>query len=155
MDPTKIRISPIKETEEIPYDLLLLSDDTKEAIEKNLDGGELYFGKYKEQIVAAFILKVVQNDTVEIKNIAVVENLQGKGIGTILLNDIKEKVKQREFQKLLVGTCDQCKKEIEFYKKSDFVLTDIRKNFFVENYNEPIYENGKQIIDMVVLKIDL
>ncbi|TSJ47986.1 GNAT family N-acetyltransferase [Fluviicola chungangensis] len=155
MDTTKIRINPIKETEEVPYNLLLLSDDTKEAIEKNLDGGELYLGKYKEQFVAAFILKVVQNDTIEIKNIAVIENLQGKGIGTILLNYIKEKVKQRGFQKLLVGTCDQCEKEIEFYKKSDFMLTGIRKNFFLENYNEPIYENGKQIIDMVILEIDL
>ena len=155
MNTKNIIISPIKETRQIPYDLLLLSDDTKEAINKNLNGGELYLGKSNEQIVAAFILKVVQNDTIEIKNIAVTKGLQGKGVGTMLLDFIKENVKQRGFQKLLVGTCDQCEKEIKFYKKSDFILTDIRKNFFVENYNKPIYENGKQIIDMVILKINL
>ncbi|WP_428660521.1 GNAT family N-acetyltransferase [Runella sp.] len=155
MDKTKILISLINKSDEIPYDLLLLSDDTIKAIDKNLNNGECYLAKYQEKTVAVFILKVVQDDSIEIKNIAVTEELQGKGIGTILIDFIIENAKKRGFEKVLVGTCDQCVKEIKFYEKSRFAIFDIRKNFFLDNYSKPIYENGKQIIDMVLLKIDL
>lgn len=155
METSNIIIRPFSNAEEIPYDLLLLSDDTKEAIDKNLDKGELYLGLQGDKIIAAFILKIIQQDTVEIKNIAVSEDYQGKGIGTKLLDFIKKNVKQRGFHILLVGTCDQCQKEIEFYKKSDFTVIGIHKNFFLDNYKEAIFENGKQIIDMIILKKDL
>jgi N-acetylglutamate synthase-like GNAT family acetyltransferase len=150
-----LNISIANTNDKIPYDLLLLSDDTKEAIDKNLEKGELYVGKQNDEIVAAFILKIIQFDTIEIKNIAVLENLQGKGYGTYLLSYIIDNTKKRGFKKLIVGTCDLCHKEIEFYKKSHFSVSDIRKNFFVDNYDRPIYENGLQIIDMVLLKRDL
>ncbi|MBS1510254.1 MAG: GNAT family N-acetyltransferase [Bacteroidetes bacterium] len=155
MDTSTIEINIAGENEEVPYALLLLSDDTKEAIDHNLAKGELYLGRQNGQIIASFILKCIDIGTIEIKNIAVLESLQGKGVGTILIDFIKENATLRGFHQLLVGTCDQCHKEIEFYKKSGFKLFDVRKNFFLENYYKPIYENGKQIIDMVLLKIDL
>lgn len=139
----------------IPYDLLLLSDDTKEAIDRNLDNGELYIAEIESKVIAAFILKDVQNYTIEIKNIAVDEIIQGKGIGTILLDYIIQLAKERKYKTLLVGTCDQCFREIDFYKKSGFMNSGIRKDFFINNYGEPIYENGIRIRDMVMLTIDL
>jgi aminoglycoside 6'-N-acetyltransferase I len=155
METRILDINIVNKNDVIPYDLLLLSDDTKEAIDKNLDKGELYIGKQNGEIVASFILNPIQFDTIEIKNIAVSENLQGKGYGTYLLHYIIDSTKKRGFKKLIVGTCDQCYKEIEFYKKSNFLVSGIRKNFFIDNYDKPIYENGLQIIDMVLLKIDL
>ena len=140
---------------EIPYDLLLLSDDSKEAIDKNLHNGELYTCKLDDKVIASFILKIVSEGVLEIKNIAVNENLQGKGIGTVLLNFIKEEAGKRGLRELWVGTCDQCSLEIKFYEKSGFVVSDVRKHFFLDNYDQPIYENGKQIIDMVILKMNL
>jgi ribosomal protein S18 acetylase RimI-like enzyme len=80
----ELTIRIINKTEQIPYDLLLLSDDTKEAINKNLDNGELFVAEINNEIIAAFILKVVESDIIEIKNIAVIDTLQGTGIGTIL-----------------------------------------------------------------------
>lgn len=139
----------------IPYDLLLLSDDTKEAIDRNLDNSELYIAEIESNVIAAFILKDVENNTIEIKNIAVDEIIQGKGIGTILLDYIIQLAKERKYKTLLVGTCDQCFREIDFYKKSGFMNSGIRKDFFINNYEEPIYENGIRIRDMVMLTIDL
>lgn len=141
--------------EQIPYDLLLLSDDSKEAIDKNLNNGELFFAEIKNKIIAAFILKIIEKENIEIKNIAVVEDQQGRGIGTKLLDYIISISKQRGFSNLIVGTCDLCIKEIEFYKKSGFTINSTRKNFFIDNYKDPIYENGMQIKDMVMLSIDL
>jgi len=149
-----IQISQVNKTD-IPYELLLLSDDTTEAIDKNLDGGELFVAKIEGKVEAAFILKLIEPDTIEIKNIAVSESYQGKGIGTLLLEFIISKACDDNLKNLIVGTCDLCLKEIDFYKKSGFKITGVRPNFFIDNYKKPIYENGEQIKDMVMLSIDL
>ncbi|WP_435357712.1 GNAT family N-acetyltransferase [Emticicia sp. SJ17W-69] len=148
----KLLIRRWNESEAVPYDLLLLADDTIIAIDKYLENGELFVTDIEGKIIAAFILKVENKETIEIKNIAVSKEFQGKGIGSILLKYIAENVKNRGFKNLLVGTCDQCFNEIEFYKKSGFEDFKIRKDFFINNYNEPIYEKDKQIFDMIVLK---
>lgn len=44
---------------------------------------------------------------------------------------------------------------LHFYERCGFVKSHIAKDFFVENYDHPIYENGQQLIDMVYLKRDL
>ena len=154
-DELKIEIRAESEINEMIYDLLLLSDESKAAIDKNLDNGELYVAKEGNQVIAAFILKTVQEDALEIRNIAVAEELQGKGIGTLLLRHIIDNAGKRGFKSLWVGTCDQCSLEIKFYEKSGFVVSGVRKNFFLENYDRPIYENGKQIVDMILLKMDV
>lgn len=151
----QISIHKAHQNEQIPYDLLLLSDDTREAIDKNLNNGELFLAEMNNEIVAAFILKITEKETIEIKNIAVSENQQGNGIGTALLKYIISISTQRGFKDLIVGTCDLCTKEIEFYKKSGFVITGNRKNFFIDNYKDPIYENGLQLKDMIMLSMDL
>lgn len=151
----EIIIRKTNKDEQIPYDLLLLSDDTKEAIDKNLDNGELFLAEINDKVIASFILKIIDKETIEIKNIAVLEDQQGSGIGTILLEYIISISTQRGFQNLTVGTCDLCIKEIEFYKKSGFNVTNNRKNFFIDNYKDPIYENGMRIKDMIMLSIDL
>lgn len=155
MNSTQIKIRALKQGEQIPYEILLLSDDTKKSIDTNLDKGELYVGEFEGKIIGAFILKQIQPATIEIKNIAVVENEQGKGIGTVFLDYIINESRARELSLLIVGTCDQCFKEIEFYRKSGFRIFSIRKDFFLRNYDQPIYENGIQIRDMIMLSIDL
>ncbi|OAI15327.1 MULTISPECIES: GNAT family N-acetyltransferase [Methylomonas] len=149
-----MQIRPLHENEQAPYELLLLSDDTIEAINININKGEVFIAEIADKIIAAFILKSEEKYIVEIKNIAVVRELQGQGIGTMLLKYIIRIVRARGFKKLLVGTCDQCFKEIDFYKKSGFEIFSIRKNFFLDNYKDPIYENGIQIKNMVMLLME-
>ena len=150
-----IEIRKSSKNDEIPYQLLLLADDTKEAIDKYLHEGELFLAERDARPVAAFVLKEMNSRIVEIKNIAVSRELQGNGIGTRMLEYIIDTIRSRGYAVLNVGTCDQCEKEISFYKKAGFRISSIRKNFFKENYKEPIYENGIQIIDMVVLSLYL
>ena len=150
-----LEIVPFKDGDAIPYDMLLLSDDTVEAIDNNLKDGELYIAKMQDVEVGAFVLKAVGKAALEIKNIAISEALQGQGIGSVLLSYIINLSKDRGYSELLVGTCDQCFKEIKFYQKSGFELFSVRENFFIENYDQPIFENGIQIKDMVMLSIGL
>ncbi|MDE5792007.1 MAG: GNAT family N-acetyltransferase, partial [Oscillospiraceae bacterium] len=58
----------------------------------------------------------------------------------------------RHFYKILrVGTGDSLL-TIPFYEKCGFKESYRVKNFFIDNYNHPIFECGKQLIDMVYLE---
>jgi N-acetylglutamate synthase-like GNAT family acetyltransferase len=65
----------------IPYDLLLLADETIEAIKKYIHQSDIYVLDGDNTIIAVFVLQPICSDTVEIKNIAVDTTLQGQGIG--------------------------------------------------------------------------
>ena len=39
-----------------------------------------------------------------------------------------------------------------FYEKCGFIRSYSIKNFFIDNYDHPIYEAGMQLIDMIMLQ---
>lgn len=137
---------------EYPYELLLLADETIDAIHKYLFKSEVYVALLKEETVAVCCLYEADPDTWEIKNIAVSEKFQSKGIGGAFIAFIKALAKKR-YPTLMVGTADCGLAQIRFYEKHGFKKFGVRKNFFIENYDQPILENGIQLKDMVLLKI--
>lgn len=52
-----------------------------------------------------------------------------------------------------VGTGDT-PSALSFYEHCGFRISHRLKNFFLDNYNKPIYEDGKQLTDMVYLRKD-
>jgi hypothetical protein len=52
---------------------------------------------------------------------------------------------------MLVGTGDS-PATIPFYQKCGFVISHRIKDFFIDNYDHPIFEGGKRLTDMVYLK---
>ena len=56
-----------------------------------------------------------------------------------------------DWKTMLVGTGDS-PLTLGFYKRCGFSESHRIKNFFVDNYRHPMYEDGKQLIDMVYLK---
>ena len=67
--------------EEIPYDLLLLADETIEAINKYIFDSEIYVLEQNSKIIAEYALLPLNKEEVEIKNIAVAAEFQRQGIG--------------------------------------------------------------------------
>lgn len=141
----------IKPGEKIPYELLLLADETTEAIDQYIFNCDIYLLHNGEHNIAVMALYRNSTTELEIKNIAVIEIYRNKGIGSILINKAKEIALEKLYQKLTVGTSDTGLQQIRFYEKNGFLKTGIKKNFFIENYPEPIYENGLQMRDMVLL----
>lgn len=150
----KLEFEILKKREPYPYDLLLLADETVEAINKYLFDSDVYFVKSKNELVGVFCLYKIDENTIELKNIAVSERFQGKGFGSEILNFIKEECR-KNYKTLLVGTADCGFRQIHFYEMNGFEKYAVRKDFFIENYDLPIFENGVQLRDMVVLKYDL
>ena len=52
---------------------------------------------------------------------------------------------------MLVGTGDVPSSK-SFYEHCGFAISHRIKNFFTDNYDHPIYEDGVQLVDMIYLK---
>lgn len=143
--------TPIDPGSEIPYKLLLLADETTEAIDQYIFNSDIYLLYDGTENIAVMALYRNNDTELEIKNIAVIESYRSKGIGSILISKAKEIARENHYKTLSVGTSDTGFQQIRFYEKNGFMKTGIRKDFFIENYPSPIYENGLQMRDMVLL----
>jgi ribosomal protein S18 acetylase RimI-like enzyme len=146
-----------KITEAYPYGLLLLADETIEAVHKYLFDSEVYIAELPdiEGLVGVFCLYKIDTATVELKNIAVADSCQGKGIGSSLIAKAIAIAEEEGYKEMIVGTADCGTKQIRFYEMNGFIKYGIRKNFFMDNYDAPIYENGVQLKDMIMLRKEL
>ncbi|MCC7571943.1 MAG: GNAT family N-acetyltransferase [Candidatus Methanofastidiosum sp.] len=148
-------IRMLQKDEEIPYNLLLLADETIEAISRYINDSEIYVFENDKGTIAVYVLQKISDDTIEIKNIAVGTEHQGQGIGKLLLRDAISRAKAKGFKTIVIGTGDIAPKQLHLYQKVGFEIFGIKKGFFLDNYPKPIYENGVQLKDMVMLKKEL
>jgi aminoglycoside 6'-N-acetyltransferase I len=152
MTAKKYLIRALLPEEEIPYHLLLLADETKEAIDKYLTAADIYLLEINHRIIATYVIQIVNVTELEIKNIAVDTDFQGQGWGTILLQHATATAKAAGYKSLLIGTADTATQQLKLYQKEGFERYKVLKDFFIDNYPMPIYENDVQLKDMILLK---
>jgi hypothetical protein len=63
-------IRQLRKDDKIPYDLLLLADETLEAIDKYIFGSDIYVLEKENKIIAEYVLHSINKNEVEIKNMA-------------------------------------------------------------------------------------
>ncbi|XOK64332.1 GNAT family N-acetyltransferase [Paenibacillus elgii] len=141
--------------EQPPMDLLLLADPSPKLVEEYIQRGQCYVAKTEELILGVYVLLPTRPETVEIVNIAVDERHQGQGIGKKLVNHAIETARQLGYKTIEIGTGNSSIGQLALYQKCGFRMTWIDRDFFIRHYEEPIYENGMQVIDMVRLSQDL
>lgn len=148
----KFTVHPIKDIKEkrTYYPLLLDADPDIDMLEKYLENGDLFAFHDGETAVGVIVVLPLSDSDCEIKNIAVLPDRQKQGIGRYMIRFINENYPEH-FKKIYVGTADT---GIDFYEKCGFQVSHIIKNFFTDNYPEPIYDSGKQCIDMTYLVIN-
>ena len=148
-----LKIRLLDKSEELPYDLLLLADETVEAIDKYVHQSDVYVAELNDERMGVFCLCQVDAHRAEIKNMAIAEGYQGRGYGSLLMDGIKDIVR-KDYTTLMVGTADAGARQIAFYEKNGFRKFGLKKNFFIDHYEAPIYEDGIQLRDMVLLKYE-
>ncbi|OHB74204.1 MAG: GNAT family N-acetyltransferase [Planctomycetes bacterium RBG_16_41_13] len=146
-----MEIKTINENKEEFIDLLLLGDEQENMVKKYLNRGDL-FALYDNDLKTVCVVTQESENSYEIKNIATYEKYQGKGYGSYMIKYIIEKYKGKCNQ-LLVGTGED-DKILSFYKSLGFIYSHTIKDFFINNYDHEIFENGKQLKDMIYLKRD-
>lgn len=129
-------------------DLLLLADEQEDMIDKYLENGEM-FVLDDNGIKAECVITKETNGAYELKNIAVLPEYQRKGYGKSLIEFLS--AYYSDCKVLFVGT-GECPSALSFYKNCGFIESHRIKNFFVDNYDHPIFEDGIQLVDMVYLK---
>lgn len=129
--------------------LLLLGDEKEEMIDKYIEKGTMYLLD-DDGIKGECVVISEGRGILEIKNIAIEPNYQRKGYGKALIDFIIMKYKEK-YSILQVGT-GYSLLTISFYEKCGFVRSHSIKNFFIDNYDNPIFESGVQLIDMIYLQ---
>ena len=147
-----MEIEIINEDKKQFIDLLLLADEQESMIDKYLERGEL-FVLYDHGLKSICVVTDESGGTCELKNIATYEKWQGMGYASRLIQYISNYYIMK-YTTMIVGTGD-VPSMMQFYGKNGFSLSHRIPNFFVDNYEHLMYENGVQLVDMVYLKKDL
>jgi len=146
-----MEIKKIVENKDDFMDLLLLGDEQVSMIKKYIYIGDL-FALYDTDLKTVSVVTKEDNETYEIKNLATYEKYQGKGYGTHMLKYIIKEYRTK-CKILLLGTGDNIK-IISYYEKFGFAYSHTIKNFFVDNYDHKMFEDGNQLVDMIYLKYE-
>lgn len=132
--------------------LLLLADEQESMIDRYLDRGRLYVLE-DDGVKALCVVTDEGGGVLELKNLAVEPAFQRRGYGRALVAFLRRTF-AGTYHTLWVGTGDS-PLTLPFYEKLGFVQTHRIKNFFIDHYDHPIFEDGKQLIDMVYLQMTL
>lgn len=133
-------------------ELLFLADEQEEMIDRYINRGTM-FVLDDNGIKAECVVTDEGNGILEIKNIATNPKYQGIGYGKTLIDFVIAKYRN-QFSAIQVGTGD-IPLIIGFYEKCGFSRSHIIKDFFKDNYDHPIYEEGIKLVDMIYLRRDL
>ena len=129
-------------------DMLLLADEQENMIDKYLEKGDMFILD-DNGVKAECVITKEADGVYELKNIAVLPDCQRKGYGKRLIEFLSAQYPDCDV--LFVGTGD-CPSILSFYKACGFTESHRVKNFFTDNYDHPMYEDGIQLVDMVYLK---
>ena len=148
--PRKPRMQVKKiENKEDYIDLLLEADPSRDMIYKYLNDSDVYALKKEDELISIAVILHIDRKTLELKNIVTTEKYRNKGYAKTLLKSLCGNYKQK-YDRMLVGVAEN---NIPFYVKQGFDKYEKTiKNFFIDNYDHPIYESGIQLVDMVYLQ---
>ena len=142
----------VKQDKKMYIDLLLLADEQENMIDRYLERGTMYAlsDEADSRVKAVCVVTDEGSSVLEIKNIAVLPECQRMGLGREMIRFIENTYKGA-YDVLRVGTGDS-PLTIPFYQKCGFAEAYRIKGFFTDNYDHPIFECGKQLVDMVCLE---
>lgn len=147
-----LKIEKITENKKQFLDLLLLADESETMIDKYLSTGDL-FALYDGDLRSVCVVAPINSETCELKNIATYEKYHGKGYGRALIKFVSDFYKNK-YKTMLVGT-GEVPWILSFYESCGFENSHRLKNFFIDNYDHPMFDGDIQLVDMVYLKKDL
>ena len=145
-----LEVSP----EVVPLALLLEADPSESSINSYLADSWGFVAQQGEEIIGACIAKTIRDGCAEIFNISVLPSTQGKGVGTKLLKFVLDDLKRKGIQRIELGT-GAFGYQLTYYHRLGFRVGEVIQNHFLDNYSEPIFENGIQHKDMLRLYLDL
>jgi len=150
-----MNIRQLKKDEKPPMELLLLADPSSEIVEEYVSRGTCFRAEIEKRTIGVYVLLPTRPETVELINVAVVEEQHGKGIGKQLVLDAIKVAKNKGYKTIEMGTGNSSVGQLALYQKCGFRIIGVDVDFFLRHYSEKIFENGIQCRDMIRLSLDL
>jgi ribosomal protein S18 acetylase RimI-like enzyme len=95
-----------------------------------------------------------RRDPCEMLELAITAERQGAGLGRQFRRVARRGGAQARQAEIIVGTSTTSAANIIFYQKCGFRADHVRQDYFWY-YDEPVYENGLAVRDMLVFRLDL
>ncbi|BDZ31784.1 N-acetyltransferase [Lactiplantibacillus sp. WILCCON 0030] len=141
---------------QVPKQLLLLADPDWSKVQRSLEGATIYGYQLAGKVVGVLVLKPLKPQVQEIMVVAVSPSYQHRGIARALLQTVIKSCQQATTcEQLQIGTGNSSLRQLALYQRAGFEITTVWVNYFVDNYAEPIYENGIQCKSMVRLALNV
>jgi ribosomal protein S18 acetylase RimI-like enzyme len=136
-----------------PMELLLEADPSVEKIQTYLPSSRCFVAILQGKLVGAYAVQPIAPAVYELMSIAVSPGYQRKGIGSRLLEHLVTTVRDMGARRLEVGT-GSFGYQLAWYQRAGFRVFAVERDFFLDNYEEPIFEDGIQLKDMLRLAVD-
>ena len=144
-----MEIKQISENKKQYLPLLLLGDEQEDMIDRYLPRGVMY-ALCDGDVKAVCVVTDEGGGVLELKNIAVLPECQGKGYGRALIDFLCARYAGK-YDVLQAGTGDS-PLTVPFYERCGFVRSHVVRDFFTAHYDHPIVEGGVLLRDMVYLR---
>lgn len=148
-----MQINKVTEEKKKYLPLLLLADEQEDMVDRYLERGTMYVLCEDGLVKAECVVTDEGGGVLEVKNLAVLPECQGRGYGRQMIAFLAETY-AGAYSVLQVGTGDS-PATLPFYERCGFVRSHSIKNFFTDHYDHPIYDGGVLLRDMIYLKKEL
>ena len=150
-----VNVRELNPNEEPPFHLLLLADPSIDLVEEYVQRGSCFITELDGKAVGTYVLLPTRPGTAEVANVAVDEACRNRGLGKQLVLHAIDEARARGYKTIEIGTATTSKLQIALYKKCGFHITYIDEGFFIRHYDEPIFENGIRVKDMVRMALHI
>lgn len=131
--------------------LLLLADEQESVVDTYLYRGDLF--TLADPDLRGVCVVTDEGDYFELQNLAVGTPFQRQGYGSALVKHIFKHYAGRG-KRMVVGTGD-CPPQLAFYESCGFLYTHTVKDYMLDHYDHPIFEDGVQLRDKVYFAKEL
>ena len=156
-DYTLISVPPGTERERF-LPLLLLADESLEQVRSYMQRGELYAFIGRDESAVGIVLTLpAEQNSVELKAVAVDTTRQNRGIGRRMLGAVIDELRRSGVRRAIVGTANAGIGQLAYYQKAGFRLLRIERDFFSPGRGYPavMEDNGIRLRDMVWMDLEL
>ena len=155
INPGKIFLRRWTKRDKIPYPLLLMADPSVTRIDGYLSLCDLYLLFDGGNCLGCCALRRENDESAEVMNIAIEPSYRRMGLGSRLLEHAIKTSRQSGVKRLINGTGNSSTEQIRLYLRHGFRISEIKNDYFLLNYVDPITENGIPCRDMIVLTKEL
>ncbi|WAH39140.1 GNAT family N-acetyltransferase [Alicyclobacillus dauci] len=126
-----MKIRSLRANECLPMSLLLLADPSSEVIESYVHRGRCFIAELNNRVAGVSVLIDTRPQTIELVNLAVTPEEQGKGIGKQLVLHAIELARSDHYKTIEVGTANTSIGQLAMYQKCGFRIVGVDRDVTV------------------------